>query len=103
MGRLYVQYIDDDEGLVLCNKCNIHLVEKKHINPIIGLELSTTYKLPINVHLVTNEQLVAYNPHNYRFKDIICNRCDNEIGWTIEYPSSYGYKELIFLLNESLL
>ena len=103
MGRLYIDYINDEnEEVIFCNNCKIHLIEKKYINPINGLDISITHKLPFNVHIVPNDQLVAYNSNNYKFHDIICNRCDNEIGWTIEYPVNNEYKRLIFIQNENI-
>lgn len=103
MGRLYMSYLNDDScEIAVCNKCKAHLVEKKNINPIMGLEISITHKLPINVHIVPSERLVDFYPNNYTFSDIICNRCQNEIGWTIQYPTIYGNKELSFVHNENI-
>lgn len=103
MGRLYIHYFNEDNTEIMCcNNCKIHLIEKQFINPIIGLEISMIHKLPINVQIVPNDSLIAYNSNNYKFHDILCNRCNNEIGWKIEYPTNYGYKELIFIQNESL-
>lgn len=104
MGRLFLEYMDiENENLIVCRFCNVHLLNKNNINPIIGLEISMSSELPINVHISpTKESLVAYNPNNYKFNDIICNKCKNDIGWTIDYPTSNGEKSLVFLLNESI-
>jgi hypothetical protein len=95
---------DDDENneIIVCNKCEAHLLEKKDVNPIMGLDISMTHKLPINTHVVPSERLLDFYPNNYTFCDIFCNRCESVIGWTIQYPTIYGNKELSFVLNESI-
>lgn len=104
MGRLHLEYLNDDDNteVIVCNKCKAHLLEKKDISPIMGLEISMTHKLPINAHIVPSERLSEFYPNTYSFGDIFCNRCENVIGWTIKYPTNYGNKELSFVLNESI-
>lgn len=104
MGRLFLQYMDtDNDDIIVCGFCDVHLMNKMNINPLIGLQISMTTKIPINVHITpAKENFVAYNPNNYKFNDIICNKCKNDIGWTINYPTINGEKSLIFLLNESI-
>lgn len=104
MGRLFLEYMDTDkDDVFVCRFCDVHLMNKNNINPIIGLEISMSYKTPINVHIIpAKESFVAYNPNNHKFNDIICNKCKNEIGWTIDYPTTNGYKSLVFLLNENI-
>lgn len=104
MGRLFIEYMDTaNNNVIVCRFCNVHLINKDDINPIIGLEISMANKVPFNVHVCpTKESFVAYNPNNYKFNDIICNKCKNDIGWIIEYPSTTGEKSLVFLLNESI-
>lgn len=103
MGRLFTQYLDDEKSnIVFCNKCKVHLIEKHFINHIIGLEISMTHKLPVNVYTVPNDHIVAYNVRDYKFQDIVCNSCNSDIGWTIEFDTDHGYKELVFLQNESI-
>lgn len=102
MGRLFLEYIDmNDTNIVVCRFCNVHLLNKNNINPVIGLEISMSSTIPINVHICpTKESFVSYNA--YKFNDIICNKCKNDIGWTIDYPTTNGEKSLVFLLNESI-
>lgn len=104
MGRLFLEYMDEEkDNLIVCSFCNVHLLNKDDVNPIIGLEISMSSKIPINVHITPcKESFIAYNPNNYKFNDIICNKCKNDIGWTINYPTNFGEKSLIFLLNESI-
>jgi hypothetical protein len=103
MGRLHIDYLeDDDSDIIVCKKCKAHLLEKKNINPMMGLEISMIHKLPINVQTIQSNKLLDFYPNNYTFSDIICNRCKNEIGWTIQYPTIYGNKELSFVLNENV-
>jgi hypothetical protein len=78
-------------------------MNKDSVSPIIGLEISMSSKIPINVHISpAKESFVAYHPKNYKFNDIICNKCKNDIGWSIDYPTTNGEKSLVFLLNESI-
>jgi hypothetical protein len=105
MGRLHIDYLDDDcdnSEIVKCTKCRTHLLEKKDTSPILGLEISMTYKLPINIHIVPNNTLTNTSPNDYKFSDFFCNRCENLIGWTMQYPTIYGNKDLSFVLNESI-
>lgn len=104
MGRLFLEYIDiDDTNIIMCRFCNVHLLNKDNIKPIIGLEISISTKIPINVHVSPAEQsYVAYNPNNYKFNDIVCSKCKNDVGWTIDYSTSNGEKSFVFLLNESI-
>ena len=104
MGRLFIEYMDtDNETLFVCRFCNVHLMNKDSVSPIIGLEISMSSKIPINVHISpAKESFVAYHPNNYKFNDITCNKCKNDIGWSIDYPTTNGTKSLIFLLNESI-
>lgn len=104
MGRLFLEYIDTDKSdIIVCCFCNTHFMKKNNIHPIIGLEVSMSSKIPINVHITpAKESFVAYNPNNYKFNDILCNKCNNEIGWTIDYPITNGEKTLVFLLNENI-
>jgi hypothetical protein len=104
MGRLFLEYMDSDkDDVILCRFCNVHLLNKNNINQVVGLQISMSSKVPVNVHITpTKESFLAYNPNNYKFNDIICNRCNNDIGWTIDYPTTNGEKSFVFLLNESI-
>lgn len=104
MGRLFIEYMDtSDENIVVCRLCNVHLIKKNDINPIVGLEVSMCSELPSNVHITpTKENFIAYNPNNYKFNDIICSKCGNDIGWTIDYSTTNQDKSIVFLLNESI-
>lgn len=107
MGKIFKEYIDNSDGEVLyvCCVCKAHIVSKKDIKLVAGMELIACYSNPVNTYNICCSRPLTYGASSYAFSDIHCNVCDKQLGWQLQTPESDGNNIVhpcLFLLEESI-